>query len=455
MTEGPRHRAATLWAAVPLGIGWLVTLTAMQWSVVRFRVLIVVVLVGAAVALWTWLIRGPGPVLAPVTVLIVGTGTALVTLTVPVFTYLPDPERGWVLGVHAVAAVTVTILLLCSTRSPGHRLAAVAAVLVAGSSAAMAALTILFSPAPRIDVWVVLQQAADAIGRGENIYGRPWVGSPGVDDAFTYLPWTALLLAPGRWVAGDVRWSLLVWSLLGAIGLFLLCGRHRWAAAAGGLLILLSPGIVTQVDQAWTEPLLLTLIIWWAVLVRRGYAWWAVIPLAVAVASKQHIALILPVLLVWRGFGPARTAGTAALGALLVTPWLVADPEAFVHDTVLLLVDFHPIRFANTLYLLAVNVFTITPPFWLTGLVVVGAIVAAGLVVRRPGTDLAVVLRASAAVLLTANLVNKQAFYNQFWLVAALVAVSLVMETAESHPPDGPAPGPTPGRASPMVGRAP
>ena len=439
-----------------VGVGWVLTLTAMQWSVVRFRVLIVVVLTCAAIALWTWLGRGSEPVLDPWTVLVVGAGTALVTVTVPVFTYLPAPERLWVLGLHAVAAAVVSGLLLHSAHSGGvrhRRLATIAAFLVAGFHAAIAALTIVLSPTPRIDVWVVLQQAADAIWRGENIYGRSWVGSPGVDDAFTYLPWTALLLAPGRWLAGDVRWSLLVWSLLGALGLWLLCGRRPWAAAAGGMLILLSPGIVTQVDQAWTEPLLLTLIIWWAVLVRRGHPWWAVIPLAVAVASKQHIALILPVLLMWRGFGPARSVATAGLGGLLITPWFVADAGAFVHDTVLLLVDFHPIRFANTLYLLAVNVGGVTPPFWLTGLVVVAAIVAAGLVVRRPGTDLAVVLRAAAAVLLTANLVNKQAFYNQFWLVAALVAVSLVMETAVRQPPDGPGPSPTRGRATPATDR--
>ncbi|WP_193315378.1 DUF2029 domain-containing protein [Nostocoides sp. F2B08] len=456
MTEAPRPSATPVRLALVVGLGWVLTLTAMQWSVVRFRVLIVVVLTCAAVALWTWLGRGARPVLEPWTVLVVGVGTALATVVVPVFTYVPDPHRAWILGLHAVAAVTVTTLLLSSAlsrRLRGPRPAAVAVLLVAAFHAAIAALTIVFSPAPRIDVWVVLQQAADAIGRGENIYGRSWVGSPGVDDAFTYLPWTALLLAPGRWVAGDIRWSLLVWSLLGAVGLWLLCERRAWPAAAGGLLILLSPGIVTQVDQAWTEPLLLTLVIWWAVLVRRGHPWWAVIPLAFAVASKQHIALILPVLLMWRGFGPARAVTTAALGGLLVTPWLVADAGAFVHDTVLLLIDFHPIRFSNTLYLLAVNVVGVTPPFWLTGLVVLAAIVAAGLVVRRPGTGLAVVLRASAVVLLTANLVNKQAFYNQFWLVAGLVAVSMVMETAARPPPDGPEPAPTRGRATPTTDR--
>ena len=44
---------------------------------------------------------------------------------------------------------------------------------------------------------------------------------------------------------------------------------------------------------------------------------------------------------------------------------------------------------------------------------------------RQPG--LAELLRWLALVLLVANLVNKQAFYNQFWLVGALVVVSLAV----------------------------
>jgi uncharacterized membrane protein YhaH (DUF805 family) len=44
--------------------------------------------------------------------------------------------------------------------------------------------------------------------------------------------------------------------------------------------------------------------------------------------------------------------------------------------------------------------------------------------VRRDDVDLPGVLRWFALVLFVASLVNKQAFYNQYWLVAALVLVS-------------------------------
>jgi hypothetical protein len=233
-------------------------------------------------------------------------------------------------------------------------------------------------------VWVTLQQAADGLGRGENFYAMSWSGSPGIQDAFTYLPWTAVLLAPGRWLFGDIRWALVFWMLVAVGGTWLLArpappqrvtapaveaqlmsdtrsGRGRgalpvdslagsawvWVAAAVTALLVFAPGTLTQLDQAWTEPLLLAGIVWWAVLVGRGRAWWAVLPLALACASKQHLALLLPILLVWKPFGWQRVVGTGALTGALIAPWFLASPADFVHDTVSLLVSFHPIKFAN------------------------------------------------------------------------------------------------------------
>jgi hypothetical protein len=440
---------------VVLALVWLAALTAMQWSVVRFRVVIVIVLTGAAVLLWAWVSRCWAVRLTTGAVAVVGVGTAAVTLTVPVFTYAVEPGRSAILVLHAVAVVAVAGILVLSRRRHPAGGAAAAIGVVALAHATLVALTIRFSPAPRIDVWVLLQQAADALGAGENIYGRVWVDSPGVTDAFTYLPWTAVLLAPGRWLAGDVRVAMLAWMLVALVGIWLLAGRARWAAGAGAMLVALAPGTVTQVDQAWTEPLLLALLVWWAVLVRRDHRWWAIVPLALACASKQHLVLVLPVLALWRGFGPARTLATTGLAGLLIAPWVAAGPSTFLRDTVVLLVDFHPIRFANTLYLLAFNVFGVTLPFWVPGVVVTTAVGAAAWMARRGSADLAWVLRACAAVLLTASLVNKQGFYNQFWLVATLVAVSLVVEAGLLTESAGAAPPATARRASrdPVPGR--
>jgi hypothetical protein len=428
--------------ALAFAVAWLAYFTALQWSVVRFKVPIVAVLTVSAVALAAWQWRRTRVALTPPAMAVMLGGTAVVTLVVPLFSYLDGTSLAAARGLLMVVPLVVAALLWSGREGPSGPALGVAVV----GYVAVGALTILSDPAPKIDVWVTLQQASDALARWVSFYEVTWTGSPGVADAFTYLPWTAVLLAPGRWLAGDVRWALMVWTVVAAVGIWALAAgarAGRGAAAAGGgpgpqwraaaviALILFAPGTLTQVDQAWTEPLLLAGVVWWAVLIDRDRAWWAVVPLALACASKQHFALLLPVLLVWRPFGVWRTLATGALTGLLIAPWFLAGPEDFLHDTVTLLVSFHAILFANTLYLLALNVFGVTLPFWLTGLVVLGALATVIVVVHRRQPSLAETLRWLALLLLVANLVNKQAFYNQYWLAGALVVVSLASPVAK------------------------
>ena len=439
-----RHRPSASSAAVAFGVCWLAYFGVLQWSVVRYRVPIVLTLTAAtiALALWQWLGWRVSLTRAGVAVMLAG--SALATIAVPLFSYL-SPSG---LALATTVLVVVPLLVAALLWAGGARASRLALGTVVLGYAAAAATAVVSSPRPRIDVWVTLQQASDALARGENFYAMDWTGSPGIQDAFTYLPWTAVLLAPGRWLAGDIRWALAFWTLTVVVAVALLARgargtgattRHTpssswvWTTAAVACLLLLAPGTLTQLDQAWTEPLLLAGIAWWAVLVQRGRAWWAVVPLALACASKQHLALLLPVLLLWRPFGWQRAVATGALTGVLIAPWFLASPADFVHDTISLLVSFHHIKFANKLYMLALNTFGVTLPFWVTGLVVLGTLAAVCWTVWRRQPPLASLLRWLALVLLAANLVNKQAFYNQFWLVGALVVLSLAVA------------GPTPG----------
>jgi hypothetical protein len=425
--------------SLAFAVAWLAFFTALQWSVVRFKVPIVIILTVTAVTLAIWQWRRDRIVLTPEAMVVMLGGSALATWVVPLFSYLEGTGLMVARALLMILPLVIAAMLWPGREGPaGMALATAILGFIAVSTVA-----ILNDPAPRIDVWVTLQQATDALARAVSFYEVTWVGSPGVADAFTYLPWTAVLLAPGRWLAGDVRWALMVWTLVAAVGAWALAARSqggpgpRWRGAAVVALLLFAPGTLTQVDQSWTEPLLLAGVVWWAVLVDRRRAWWAVIPLALACASKQHLALLLPVLLVWRPFGVWRTLATGALTGLLIAPWFLAGPADFVHDTVTLLVSFHAILFANTLYLLALNVFGVTLPFWITGLVVLGALVAVVVVVHRRQPSLAEVLRWLALLLLVANLVNKQAFYNQFWLAGALVVVSLALAMPSRDAPRG------------------
>ena len=420
---------------VVLGVG------VAAFSVVEYRFFIVATYTALAIALAAALVLrrsavDPGRIGWAVALVACGwTGS-----TVRTFTHI-DPASSspapLILGITAVAAGL--LLLLPVRRGPDVALA----VAVVGYVAAGAAL-IRLSPSPRIDVWVILQQAADGLARGENMYASQWVGSPGIKDAFTYLPWTAVLLAPGRWIAGDVRWALLAVGVVTALVVrALAAGRQprtatttgstarTTAGAAVGALLLLLPGTSTQVEQAWTEPLLLACLAGAALALTRGRPLVAVLLFGLGLACKQHLVLLLPLLAAWPRFGVRRAAASAGVAGVLVLPWFVAGPAEFWHDTVTLLVNFIPLKFADTLYIAALVDLGWTPPFWLTGAVVLGTLAAVTLTVRRRDPDLGELLRWAALVLLVANLVNKQAFYNQYWLVAGLVLLSWAVPTGQ------------------------
>jgi hypothetical protein len=425
-------------------------------SVVRYELGIVTVYVALACALAWYAARPPHPDAGlldrPVAILALG-AVAVSHSRVRSYTYLDAGDaRAVRLGMTVTAVLAAVALALPLLRRAGdavtRRAPDVALGIAITGFVTIAAVLIHLDPRPKIDVWVTLQQAADAIARGDNFYAVEWTNSPGVQDAFTYLPFTALLLAPGRWLAGDVRWALVAVTVVAALVLRALPGRdappaQRLAAAAAGALLLLLPGTPTQVEQGWTEPLLLACLAGWAFGVHRGRTGVAVVCLALGVASKQHLVLLLPLLACWPGFGWRRTAAAAGLAGVFVLPWFLTKPADMWHDTVTVLVNFQPLVFADTLYIAAINEWGWTPPFWLTGAAVLGVLAAAVRAVRRDDVDLPGVLRWFALVLFVASLVNKQAFYNQYWLVAALVLVSWavpgrvrpeVTEPAESRP---------------------
>jgi hypothetical protein len=160
-----------------------------------------------------------------------------------------------------------------------------------------------------------------------------------------------------------------------------------------------------------------------------GSRWWPVVLLALALASKQHVWLLLPLFAVWRPFAPVRAAQSALGAVLLCLPWIVADPRAMFDDTVGAAVGSGASDRISTVHaLLGRSGFDL--PVTVALAVVLATVVWCCVRVRACATPAQFCLAAGLA-LLVANLMSKHAYYNQWWLCGSLVLAAAAFSTGE------------------------
>lgn len=378
----------------------------------------------------------------------------------------------WLLwaGVAVSAAVTLLAVALPAVRTR-WRLPLAGGVL--GGTALAYGLVVAGSPRALIDVWAILQGAAEGFWHGQNPYTMVFDGVPPgqVNDCFNYLPVTFLAPAPARLLFGDVRYAeaavmfagvaALAWRARSA-GIQPVRVRPAGAQPAGtqpagtqpagvpssearssrgqsaaarvalplALLVGLLPGALHDVQQAWNEMLLVGLLVGAALLADRGQpsgparaSWWAVACVAVALATKQHVVVLLPLLAFWPAFGWRRMLAAAAGGAALCLPWYLWNPQRFTGCTVSFFLDL-PAR-ADSL-----SVWQWLPAGVGTPLLVLAATIGYALALTRLPRDGAGLLVGWGLVLGCWDLVNKQSFLNQWLLVAQLVVAGLALAAA-------------------------
>ena len=237
----------------------------------------------------------------------------------------PDRERAVVL--LASTALLCSVLLVW--RGLGGLAVGVAAVTLVAVGA-----EIIHAGPVAIDVYHFSNQASDQL-LTRNMYETRWAGLR-LDDpvvlreGFPYLPMSAVLLAPFRWVTGDVRWGLLACLVLTG-WLVRAAARGRGQDSRAGdmlaVLALLMPTTVVMVENAWNEPLVLALLLGSLLAFERRRVLPGVVLLALALATKQHIVLLLPVLALWRPAGVRRALSALGLAVALCLPWVLASPR--------------------------------------------------------------------------------------------------------------------------------
>jgi hypothetical protein len=351
--------------------------------------------------------------------------------------YMNVEGRTWALRAGVLVCMAVTVLaaaLLLPAARTGRRLPALATAAVGGTGLAYA----LMVPGgrPLIDVWPILQGASLGVVQGRNPYAMTFAGVPRgqVEDCFNYLPGTFLAPLPGRVLLGDVRYAEAVVLLAGVAALvwYAVRGRGEAAgvAAALGVLAGVLPGSLYDVQQAWNETIVFGALAVAGVLVAVRRPWWAAAALAVALATKQHVVLLLPLWALWPSFGPRRALAAAGGAAAVTLPWFVADPGRFWHCVVDFFLDL-PAR-ADSL-----SIWQLVPGPLRT-VAVLGLVAAAyALVLRGTPRTPGGLLLGCGLVLAAFALANKQSFLNQWLLAAQLVVAGLALVAASPRlPPD-------------------
>jgi uncharacterized membrane protein len=249
-----------------------------------------------------------------------------------------------------------------------------------------------------------------------------------VNNCFNYLPGTFLFPLPGRLLLGDVRYAEAAVLLAGVAALVWLAVRSgRPAALPLAVLAGTLPGSLYDVQQAWNESMIFGALAAAGVLVAVRKPWWAAACFAVALCTKQHVVLLLPLWALWPAFGVRRAAAAAAGAAAVTLPFFLINPGRFWHCVVEFFVDLPARTDSLSLWHLVPGPLRTAA---VLGLVAVAYVLIVRSVPRTPGG----LLLGSGLVLAAFALANKQSFLNQ-WLLAAQLVVAGITITAATHRP--------------------
>jgi hypothetical protein len=400
-----------------------------------------------------------------------GLGVQLVTLMrAPFAMYVERPlpkDHPWFIALLMAAAVAAVVAAV--GRTPWRWLACVTLV---AANVALGVITFKASPDPAIDVVTVHRAAFTALEQGQSPYsvtfpdiykGKESFYPPGavqggvVQFGYTYPIGALLMTWPGQILLGDFRYAELFALALGAVAIACAGGMTSVAVLAMGLL-LFTPRVFFELEQAWTEPLL----VFWL-----GIALWAwrerwlrltMTAIALLVSVKQYLIVAVPLAWLMRAVMPAtpmefpilipttsrlpliaRPPWTAGLRAPLIVslivaatfvPVLVWDFEGFVRSALLVQVNEN---LRSDALSLAVNYSRWAGREMST--LAYGAIVLAAIVLaawRAPATP-AGYAAALAVVLFTTFAFGKKAFCNYYFFVLATLCATIACSGSQEH----------------------
>jgi hypothetical protein len=330
----------------------------------------------------------------------------------------------------AALLVASYVLEIRAAMTPAHaRLARLRPYGMLAVAFALGAWMIHASPSPRIDVWLIHQQAARALLAGRSPY------APGVIEtidtfhqqtvvkAYGYPPMNAVLTAVAYAFTGETRWATLVAILIGGYLLWLTARRARRPGDPWPDLLLacflFHPRGLFVVEQAWGDPLALPFLAGFALAAASGRRRLAAVLLGLLCSVKQHFAIYGVVLVLVPGIGVSGAVLALATAAATYLPFAIASPRGLWTG----LVELHTkgaFR-ADSLSLTAVIADAgFVLPSW------VGVVATLGFLafVTRIARTLGALLLASAVAFLIFYVLGRQAFCNYYYVVCQTLLIA-------------------------------
>lgn len=182
------------------------------------------------------------------------------------------------------------------------------------------------------DVYLAHVAAASALEDGENPYSdavRYPDGSPTAEEGaflegYSYPPVALWAYALTAWLTGDPRWlNLVAWAGVMVVLLWRLYRTRPDWVVLFALVLAVSPAWRLIVFSGWTEPLTIGLLVAAACAWRRSPVVSGIL-LGLALASKQYMILLAPLLLLHRDPNQVRRlvpAGAIAFATLVPYAW--------------------------------------------------------------------------------------------------------------------------------------
>lgn len=369
------------------------------------------------------------------------------------FWYVPDGIRvRWAPYLGMSLMMLGAALLLVRERPPRWGVWVIAAV-----SLVTAFCVISRSPDPKIDVWMFHQESARALLDGRNPYAidfiNPYLGEDGklspfyseevqvngrITFGFPYPPMSLWAYLPSYALTGESRYAHAAAYVLSGLGIALL-SRSRLSLAAG-LLLMTAPAQWVVIENAWTEPFLLLMLVGLALVATRCPKWTPV-ALGLFLATKQYsiifvplIWLILPRPLSWKGVLRFLLI-TGVTGAVVSLPLALWDWGAFWNSAVAIQMK-QPFRYDAFSYLALyahAQPKGFVPPKWWSWIAFALLVPMWALLIWRTPRNITGFVLGVTACMIVFLFFNRQSFlnYHTFAIGSMLLGVSLLARGAE------------------------